>query len=351
MNNRSYVLFSVILLTLVSLCPLGSFAENNPVSIMFANNNDSIQIPFPDIADDLTDKMTYESIISSGISPSAISAETYSVAKGFQAEQAIWPFGGEEKSSSRLKPKSTRKAFFLSLLIPGLGETYVGSKRGLIFMGAEIFAWYMYITNTNEGNDLESEYIQYAENYWHYEDKIHSDGSDLAYNYWDWLVNEYDIDETEVNFDDYLRIKEIVEEAGASHSLPTTKTQQYYEMIGKYDHFVYGWEDIIDENPILTTDGVPNGTYIDAANTGDIDSPLRLEYMEIRKQSNDKLKSGQNGINLMILNRVFSAISAGRLAYHHNKKLETDLSKIRIHFVEKYIIDQKVPMIMFTKKF
>ncbi|MFC1539395.1 hypothetical protein ACFL6H_08220 [Candidatus Latescibacterota bacterium] len=350
MNNRFYFLLSIIALTFL-LFPMNGFAENSADSIMLIDNNSTNKTIFPDLSENPNKEMQYDLIIEKNISPRIISSEYRKINQDMKADQAIWPFSRKEESSTRLKPKSTRKAFFLSLLMPGLGETYVGSKRGLIFMASEIFAWYVYLTNTNEGKDLETQYIQFAENYWHYENNIHSDGSGLYYNYWDWLVNVYEIDETEVSFDDYIKIKEIVEDGGASHSLPPTKDQQYYEMIGKYDHFVYGWEDIIDNNPSLSDEGVPNETYVPSGETGSIESPLRLEYMGIRGKSNDKLKAGQNGIYIMLLNRIISAIDAGRLAYHHNQKLETDLSKVRIHFTEKYIIDHKVPMIILTKKF
>ncbi|MFC1542074.1 hypothetical protein ACFL50_06460 [Candidatus Latescibacterota bacterium] len=350
MNNRYYLLFS-IMMTFLLLCSVSGFAENSSESILLIKNNSINNMTFPDLADNPNKEMPYDPIIEKDIFPRINSTIYTKKRTDIKADQAIWPFSSKEESSTRLKPKSTRKAFFLSLLIPGLGETYVGSKRGLIFMASEIFAWYLYLTNTNDGNDLETQYKQFAEDYWHYEDNVSSGGTDLYYNYWEWLVNAYEIDENDVKYDDYIKIKEIVEDAGASHSLPPTKDQQYYEMIGKYDHFVYGWEDIIDNNPSLSTDGVPNGTYVEPNYTGEIKSPHRLEYMNIRGKSNDKLKAGQNGIYIMLLNRIFSAISAGRLAYHHNQKLETDLSKVRIHFVEKYIIDNKVPMIILTKKF
>jgi hypothetical protein len=78
---------------------------------------------------------------------------------------------------------------------------------------------------------------------------------------------------------------------------------------------------------------------------------MRKKYMGIRGDSNDKLKAGQRGIYIMLIDRVISAIDAGRLAYHYNKGLESDLSEVKIHVVEKQIIDHKVPMLMFTKKF
>ena len=158
-----------------------------------------------------------------------------------------------------------------------------------------------------------------------------------------------------LNPEDYEAIDEYIQEktesggAASVHNLPSTKTQQYYEMIGKYDQFVYGWEDIIDNNDSLNDDGNPNGNY--GEDTLTIESPLRTHYNKLRGDSNDKLSAGQRGIQLMLINRILSAISAARLAYHHNKKLDSDLSMIRIQVVQKHIIDHKVPMLMFSKKF
>ena len=47
---------------------------------------------------------------------------------------AIWPFSKSD-NTQEIKLKSPRKAFFLSFLMPGLGEAYVGSKRSFIFLG------------------------------------------------------------------------------------------------------------------------------------------------------------------------------------------------------------------------
>jgi hypothetical protein len=152
---------------------------------------------------------------------------------------------------------------------------------------------------------------------------------------------------------------------GVSHALPSTKTQQYYEMIGKYPQFVYGWEDIVGYtesvdsqgntikhyyNPALVDSaGNPKGNYDE--NLRNVKSPMRDEYEDIRYDSNQNLKRGQNGINLMIVNRIVSAIDAGRLAYHHNKGLESELSMVRVNVVSKQILDHKVPMLMLSKKF
>ncbi len=320
-------------------------------TIMTSKNNKNNYVDFPDLADYSLQKKYEEAANSSDIN----------------MQPAIWPFSRKNESeSNRMKPKSTRKAFFLSLLLPGLGETYVGSKRNFIFFGVEILSWWMYISNTNEGKDLENKFEHFADKYWHYYDTTDSEGNPLDYDYWEWLKRKYEMNEFSYGQNimnpedyyeptDYAEINEHIKnnpKEESIHNLPSTKTQQYYEMIGKYDQFVYGWEDIDDHdlNPSLADEnGDP--TYKYDEDTSKIKSPLRTEYMGIRGDSNDKLSAGQRGIQLMIINRIVSAIDAARLAYHHNKSLDSDLSIVRIQFVQKHIIDHKVPMLVFTKKF
>ena len=276
---------------------------------------------------------------------------------------AIWPFGEKDESdNAEVKPKSSRKAFFLSFLLPGLGETYVGSKRGILFLGIEAVSWWLYMTNTNEGNDLEDDFQRFANTKWHYTDTTDSQGNEIDTNYWKWVQYHFrqiglpdDIDTNDHALIDE-QLEQTVQNSRSSifgysiHNLPPKKTQQYYEMIGKYPQFVYGWEDIGDPstNPtIRNEDGSIN--YNEAIQN--INSPLRAQYENMRDDSNKKLKAGQRGIHIMLLNRVVSAIHAARLAYHHNQKLDSELSMINIQFTEKYILDNRVPMLMVTKKF
>jgi hypothetical protein len=268
---------------------------------------------------------------------------------------AIWPFDKKDESASEdsFKPKSSRKAFFLSLLLPGLGETYVGSKRNIIFFGVEAFAWWMYATNTKKGNDIEDDYQSFADKNWHYDDITDAN----QYNYWEWLKKAYSIPDS-INSRDFSKIDKFIETktssssgGGSVHNLPSTKTQQYYEMTGKYDQFVFGWSDI-DDN---TKDGVPINPNLSSNGynlaTDSVNSPMRTKYMNMRGDSNDKLKAGQTGLQLMMINRIVSAVDAARLAYHHNQKNKSDLSMVRVRFVQKQILDNKVPMLLLTKSF
>lgn len=61
------------------------------------------------------------------------------------------------------KKPSRTKAFFLSLLIPGAGEYYLGSKkRALTFLGIEVGLWAGYLALKGYGSWIEQDYQLYA---------------------------------------------------------------------------------------------------------------------------------------------------------------------------------------------
>ncbi len=296
---------------------------------------------------------------------SSASSNATSESATTEYQAAVWPFGKKDDGATEdkeFKPKSTRKAFFLSFLMPGLGEAYVGSKTSLLFLGLEAASWFVYMKYTGEGNDLEDDFQDFADAHWHYDTTTASDGSDLDFNYFEWAkaqlrqVNISDDIESSQYSELNSRLEDATKKSQSSisgysvHNLPSTKTQQYYEMIGKYPQFVYGWEDIDnpEANPTFRNNDDSVNYYVPISS---VKSAMRMEYEDMRDKSNDKLKLGQRGIHIMILNRVISAVHAARLAYHHNKRVDSELSSIEIDIVEKRIIDNKVPMIRLTKKF
>lgn len=289
-----------------------------------------------------------ESILISGRFPAlAEKQDVETTTYGSELTPAVWPFSSGDKDNATPKPKSTRKAFFLSMLMPGLGQFYVGSKTGFGYLAVEGAAWWLYLTKTSEGDDKEDEFRAFADANWNYTD---TDG-DLGHSYFDWLKAKGYISE-DTTPTDYDKIRQELEQNAdiSVHHYTGRKDQQDYEMIGKYPQFVYGWNDIVANNQALRNeDGTFNGNYEE--NLNNIVSPNRLKYEDMRDESNDLLKMGQNGLYVMILNRVISAIHAGRLAYKHNQRLESDISSIDIKVVQKRVLDNYVPMLRVTKRY
>ncbi len=336
----------ILSLTTIAAVLIFSAVSASADSIVF--DEKPVRLSFPDLSGQMVTEATVGNDVNADPS----------------VQMAVWPFSGKEDSgeSGALQPKSTRKAFFLSMLIPGLGETYVGSKRGIFFFAVEAFSWWMYTTNTNEGKDLEKDFHRYADSHWHYTSTTASDGAELDHNYWKWLQYHFRQVDKPDDIDPYdfatvnAQLESTVQNSNSSifghsiHNLPSTKTQQYYEMIGKYPQFVYGWEDVADPllNPTIINEQ-DDVNFNVAVNL--VKSNMRMHYEDMRDDSNQKLKAGQRGIHVMILSRVVSAVHAGRLAYKHNQSLKSELSTIDVDVVEKFVIDNRVPMLMVTKRF
>ncbi|MCI0513330.1 DUF5683 domain-containing protein [candidate division KSB1 bacterium] len=168
--------------------------------------------------------------------------------------------------------KSPRKALLFSVILPGAGELY--SKAYImsgVFFAAEATLWIMYSSYQGKGKDLEDEFKLYADAHW----------SQERYEIW---INSPE-----------------AREINRTHELPDSKTQQYYEMIGKYDQFFKGWDDADN----YTYDGAP--------------SPNRTNYMDMREDSNIQLKNATTMISLAILNHIVSAVDAAWASYRYNK--------------------------------
>ena len=136
--------------------------------------------------------------------------------------------------------KSSKLAFLMSLAVPGLGELYSGATvRAVGFMAVETFTWVSYARWRSKGNDLKADFRQFADQHW----------IEARYRAWQTYNNGRGPAK-------YI----------ATETLSTKgeDTQQYYELIGKYDQFVYGWDDAW--NPAFPE---PNA---------EVDSALRLNY-------------------------------------------------------------------------
>lgn len=151
-----------------------------------------------------------------------------------------------------------------SAVIPGGGQFLHGDYlKGALFLGAEGALWYVNITSNSSGRDWEDRFHNFADTYW----------SEARWN--ELYVEGVD---------------------PQTHSLPhdseenTIKTQQYYEMIGKYDQFMKGWDDWVEGGPSLT--------------------PHRDRYETMRNKSNIAFKRASYCIMGIMANHLLSAMDS-----------------------------------------
>ena len=186
--------------------------------------------------------------------------------------------------------KSPGKAFLLSIAVPGLGQYYYGSKvKAAAFLGVEATAWIFNVNWHNQGEELTAEFEQFNRDHW------------IRDHYEDYLEDAYGV-----------RDDDSVPNPEASHNLPDTRTQQYYEMTGKYDQFAWGWDDAT-LNGLMHADFDTSATLtfprvIDSSTTPY--SALRFQYEDMRNNANKKLDNADKMLMVALANHVISAVEA-----------------------------------------
>jgi hypothetical protein len=183
-------------------------------------------------------------------------------------------FGTGADASGTASRKNALLATALSAAVPGAGEIYAGSWiKGTVFFAIEVAAWAGYKHYTDEGNRRRTQFRAYADQYWNYER-------------WESQYNP--------NTDP------------GSHGLPMennqiVKTQQYYEMIGKYDQFMMGWRDWTRGGPDVTD--------------------LRNVYETMRHEHNHQLINASRCTMAVLTNHLLSAVDAAWTVHRRNRQI------------------------------
>lgn len=160
-----------------------------------------------------------------------------------------------------------------SAAIPGTGQMWGGSwLKGVLFLGLETALWVSYDSYSDKGKEWEDRFIKFADTHW-------------DENRWRTQYNE--------------------NEEPKTHDLPSEKTQQYYEMIGKYDEFKWGWDDYVSGGPELTEH--------------------REYYENLRHKSNTELKKASTCAMIVMANHVISSLDAAWTIHRKNLKLKAFL--------------------------
>ncbi|HET6512491.1 MAG TPA: hypothetical protein VFH43_09890 [Candidatus Kapabacteria bacterium] len=199
--------------------------------------------------------------------------------------------------------KSPYLAAALSLILPGLGEYYVGEQiwRGAIFTLLEAGLWYGNITYTNRGDDSTNAFHAFAHENWRPE---------LYAAHLNELLKQRQVNDLITDPNNFDQIREAEDTLNSlqtqyfTHRLPDFGDQQYYELISKYNQFARGWRDA-------------SGNELSS-------SPLSFRHAVMRDNMNRQYEIAQTFVWGIFLNHVLSAIDAVLLAHDHNNALRIE---------------------------
>jgi hypothetical protein len=213
------------------------------------------------------------------------------------------------------KGKSVKRAFLYSLIIPGAGEFYANSKiKAALFFGLDVTFWSIYFNYHKKGKNKENEYRGFADLHW------------VENDYRQWLIDTLGI--TSGSDQDSFWNKEKQSWDYLSHHLPDRKDQQYYEMIGKYDQFEFGWDDF----PMETS------------------QPNRNVYLDMRRDSNNLLNKAKYSAMFSLANHILSSFDAAIAVKKYNRKGER-FSQIHFQMRLTERNDEIVPKLTMSMKF
>ena len=213
-------------------------------------------------------------------------------------------------SSQPGRGKRTAIAIVSSAILPGLGELYLyfDSKdkstlaRVPVFIAIDGYLWYGYHHNHAKGKDIERNFRQYADKHWSLDRFLQNhpccivlDGCDSWQHF-----NNSCLDNPNYFF----------------YTPREMDAQEYYENIGKYNAFAFGWDDAPEWNVNNPTEFED---YIYWPKRGH-----RETYWAMRGDSDKYLKRADQSLMLLIVNRVVSMVDAGWIAHRMSKGEDPD---------------------------
>ena len=194
---------------------------------------------------------------------------------------------------------SFARPMLLSLLMPGLGEATMGYKRGYLMMAMDVASWVGVKHYHDLGHQKRDEYYAYLDAHWS-ESHLASyfgDSTDFAGTFF--------YGDTMDDGSDYTTLSLWVSREDDE--------REYYENAGKWDQFVFGWDDFDDPR------GWPeysDGSWVDltASVLKDTRVSARREiYRAMRIDSNDQFSNRDTLIYVNMFTRLFSMFQVAYL--------------------------------------
>ena len=294
-------------------------------------------------------------------------------------EDWLW---GEEKKEEKITEdkdfiqvnftkKDARRAMMYSLLLPGAGQYYAdkSSITTYIFPVVEVGMITGILLFNKLGNDKRKDYEKYA------------NGETITYILGDGTeIQTVRYDRTHQHrVEGILKDLNTVDIYESSYfRLDDTNTQHFYEDIGNYPHYVFGWADWYytfatdasgaDANPIWYPSGydstpanpgwIWHGNYplwgenqsIPVENNTHASSAMRKQYVEMRNEAKDEFAKSRMFTFGLAFNHIAAGLDAMRLTHNVNKGALSDAG-FKWNYYTSLREDQLTPTVGFVWNF
>jgi hypothetical protein len=186
------------------------------------------------------------------------------------------------------KTKSPDLALLLSAALPGSGQLYAGSRRGVAYLLVEAGLATGYVLTRRRAEDMRDDYVRDVRT------NVKFDG---AGSFDAWNLEDF---EHATLFDNW-------------HNVYTDESGQPLERVGKFY-----WKD----REAFKTSDEQLGEAIP-------DSNLRLQAYDLRNRSNDRFKRARNLLGVLLFNHLVSAVDARIAAKARNARASVTVEAVQ----------------------
>ena len=284
--------------------------------------------------------------------------------------------------------KSAQKAMLFSAIVPGVGQFYAdpNTVTAYIFPVLEFGLWYGYFYYQSEGDDITDQFKEYADQHYSREDQWRAQRSlILNEQSYDGFYSSEDFEsdsEASVFYEisgSELYAMDEYNGSGGHFRLDHEDTQHFYEDIGKYDKYLFGWEDWTDiyasidgtfwTNPqwIMENNEYEQGMwvgnevqyedsdyYLGSESLYDNDrgrySGMRQYYIDMRREAEDNYAMKRNCTFGLLINHLLATIDAVRVTRKYNIEHLTS-NPVDLKFAPSYADGTVTPRLLLSYRF